>query len=385
MTKPRAARSGGFLDRLIGRTGPTGWAAVAAPVLAVALAALITSVVLLVTGNTPVATLRSMLDYGSQPRTIVITVNNATTYYISALAVAIGFRMNLFNIGVEGQYRLAALAAAGVGGAVVLPAPLHIALILVVAVAVGALWASVAAVLRAARGVSEVISTIMLNAIATGLGGWLLDRIAVPVTGSNNLGTRPLPPSGRVPGIGLVPGTPVKVFGFIVVAVLLGIGYHVLLNRTRFGFGLRATGMSEPAAAAGGVDVRRMIIVAMVVSGAVAGLVGMPQLLGEYYAYGNIFQAGLGFTGIAIALIGRNNPIGIAFGALLWGFLDSSSQILDLNDIPKEIVLIMQGTIVLSVIVAYELVHRYRLAAEQRRVGRQLSAAAAEAEKGAAA
>jgi simple sugar transport system permease protein len=385
MTKPRAARSGGFLDRLIGRTGPTGWAAVAAPVLAIVLAALITSVVLLVTGNTPVATLRSMLDYGTQADQIAAIINQATTYYLSAVAVAIGFRMNLFNIGVEGQYRLAALAAAGVGGAVVLPAPLHRALTLVAAVAVGALWASVAAVLRAARGVSEVISTIMLNAIATGLGGWLLERIAVPVTGSNNLGTRPLPPSGRVPGLGLVPGTPVKVFGFIVVAVLLGIGYHVLLNRTRFGFGLRATGMSEPAAAAGGVDVRRMIIAAMVVSGAVAGLVGMPQLLGEYYAYGNIFQAGLGFTGIAIALIGRNNPIGIAFGALLWGFLDSSSQILDLNDIPKEIVLIMQGTIVLSVIVAYELVHRYRLAAEQRRVGRQLSAAAAEAEKGAAA
>jgi ABC-type uncharacterized transport system permease subunit len=122
------------------------------------------------------------------------------------------------------------------------------------------------------------------------------------------------------------------------------------------------------------VNVRKMILMAMILSGAVAGLVGMPQLLGESYSYSLDFPPGLGFTGIAIALLGRNNPVGIAFGALLWSFLDTSNNILDFNGIPKEIVIIMQGTIVLSVIVAYELVHRYRLAAEQRRVSRQLSA-----------
>jgi simple sugar transport system permease protein len=110
-----------------------------------------------------------------------------------------------------------------------------------------------------------------------------------------------------------------------------------------------------------------------VLSGACAGLVGMPALLGDSHSYSSItFQTGLGFTGIAIALLGRNHPVGIAFGALLWAFLDQSSQILDLEGVPKEIVTIIQGATVLSVVIAYELVRRYRLVQEQRNVGKAL-------------
>jgi simple sugar transport system permease protein len=125
---------------------------------------------------------------------------------------------------------------------------------------------------------------------------------------------------------------------------------------------------------ASGVSVKKMIVVTMVMSGAVAGLIGMPELLGASYKYSNNFPAGLGFTGIAIALLGRNNPVGMAVGALLWSFLDNSSNQLQLLDISKEIVQIMQGVVVLSVIIAYELVHRYRIVAEQRRVSRELAA-----------
>lgn len=368
----------GFADRLLGRAGLSGALSLAAPILAVVFAGLITSVVLLLTGAPPLETLVIMVEYGTQPRSIVLTLNYATTFYLSALAVAIGFRMNLFNIGVDGQYRLAALVAAAVGGALTLPAPLHVALIVCVAMLVGAGWASIAGLLKVRRGVSEVISTIMLNAVATALGAWLLnkERLAVEVAGSNNIGTRPLGPSAQVPGLAIVPGAGSKVFGLIVLAVVMGVLYHVLLNRTRFGFDLRATGRSEPAAVASGVNVKRMILIAMVLSGAMAGLVGMPQLLGASYSYGLDFPTGLGFTGIAIALLGRNNPVGIAFGALLWAFLDTSSGILQLHDISPEIVMIMQGTIVLSVIVAYELVHRYRISAGQRRVSRELAGGA---------
>jgi simple sugar transport system permease protein len=167
----------------------------------------------------------------------------------------------------------------------------------------------------------------------------------------------------------IIPGTESKVYGLAILAVLVGFGYWFLLNRTRFGFDLRATGMSESAAVSSGVDIKRMIVAAMLLSGAVAGLVGMPQLLGSSYSYSLDFPAGLGFTGIAIALLGRNNAVGIAFGALLWGFLDNSAQILDLEGVPKEIVTIMQGTIVLSVVIAYELVRRYRLREQQRLTG----------------
>ncbi len=342
----------------------------AAPVLAVVFAALICAGVLASSGADPVFTYRSMLDFGLKPDQIVNTVNQATTYYLAALAVAIGFRMNLFNIGVDGQYRLAALLAAYVGGAVSLPAPLHIGLIFVVAVVVGAGWAAIAAALKVWRGVSEVISTIMLNAIATAVGAYLLNpkRLAVSVSGSNNIGTKPIGPSGQIPGLPF-PGTDNQVYGLIFLAVLAGIGYYVLVNRSRFGFDLRATGMSAPAAVASGVSVRRMVVITLLISGGLAGLIGMPQLLGSSYTYSLDFPAGLGFAGIGIALLGRNNAIGIAFGALLFGFLDQSSQILDLNSIPKEIVLIMQGTIVLSVVIAYEVVRRIRQRQQQTAVG----------------
>ncbi|MEV5742090.1 ABC transporter permease [Microbispora rosea] len=363
----------GFVDRLLGRVRLGGWLAVAAPVIAVAFAVLITSVVLLIAGSDPVGAFTTLAEYGTQPRSMAMILNTGVMYYISALAVAVGFRMNLFNIGVDGQYRLAAVVAAGLGGAAVVPGVLNIVLVIVVAVIVGALWAAIAGLLRVYRGVSEVISTIMLNAIATGLGSWLVSEHFGVLTG-NDLGTRPIPDDAHMPGIPLIAGTPVLVNGFIVVAVLLGIAYWVVLNRTRFGFELRATGKSESAAVASGVSVKKMIVVTMVMSGAVAGLIGMPELLGASYKYSNNFPAGLGFTGIAIALLGRNNPVGMAVGALLWSFLDNSSNQLQLLDISKEIVQIMQGVVVLSVIIAYELVHRYRIVAEQRRVSRELAA-----------
>ncbi len=348
--------------------------ALAGPVLALAFAGLVSALVLFASGADPLLTYRSMLEFGLKPDQLVNTINQATTYYLAAIAVAIGFRMNLFNIGVDGQYRLAALFAAYVGGAVSLPAPLHIAVIFLVAVSVGAAWASIAAVLKVRRGVSEVISTIMLNAIATALGAYLLtNHFSVAVAGSNNIGTKPIGPSGRIGGLPF-PGTDNKIFGLVFLAILVGVGFYILVNRSRFGYDLRATGLSASAAVASGVSVRRMVLLTMLISGGLAGLIGMPQLLGSSYTYSLDFPAGLGFAGIGIALLGRNNPVGIAFGALLFGFLDQSSQILDLNDIPKEIVLIMQGTIVLSVVIAYEVVRRVRIRRQQQAVGVELAA-----------
>jgi simple sugar transport system permease protein len=348
--------------------------ALAAPTLAVLVAALLSSVALLVAGHSPLSTFQSMASFGVDSGSIVQILNKSITYYLSGLAVAIGFRMNLFNIGVDGQYRIAAFFAAVAGGAVALPAPLHVLLIILVAAVVGALWAAIAGVLKVTRGVSEVISTIMLNFIAGGIVAYLLnpDRLAVR-QGSQLINTHPLRQSGWFPGIPLPGG---EVYGFIVVAALCGVGYTVLLNRTRFGYDLRATGLSETAAVASGVDVKRMVVRTMLISGGVAGLVGLPTLLGESHSYGQDFPLGYGFTGIAIALLGRNNPIGIGLGALLWSFLEQSSQILDLEGVPKEIVTIMQGVTVLSVVIAYELVRRFSLVQQQRRVGAELGTAA---------
>ena len=340
------------------------------PALAILFAALLCAVALLISGDSPLTALRVMITQVGQGTTAVDIINSGSVYYIAGLAVAVGFQMKLFNIGVEGQYRLAACVAAIVGGALVLPPVVHTAVIIVVAMLVGAGWAGIAAVLKAYRGVSEVISTIMLNFIAIGLIAYLIRADSFGVLKGNNISTAPITPSGQFPGISF--GSAGTVFGMVFLAAALGVGYWFLLTRTRFGFELKATGESATAATAGGVDARRMVIIAMLLSGALAGLVGLPELLGRDFAYTLTSPQGYGFTGIAVALLGRNNPLGIAFGALLWAFLDKSALALDNVGVPREIVLIMQGSVVLSVVIAYEIVRRYELAAEQRRVAAQL-------------
>jgi len=350
----------------------------AAPALALAFSMAVTAVVLAVSGHPPLGTLRSMVEYAGRRNTQVLIVNSAMSYYIAAVAVAVCFRMRLLNIGIDGQYRLGALAAATVGGYLALPAPIHLVLIVGAAMLAGAAWALIAAVLKVRRGVSEIISTIMLNYIATGIVAYMLQpgRLAEVVPGSNNIGTPEIPPSVRIPGIS-IPGATQPILGLGVIAIVVGVAYWYVVNRTTYGFDLRATGSSRDAALASGVNVRRMIITTMLVSGATAGLIGLPLLLGRTYTYSLDFPAGVAFTGIAIALLGRNHPIGIAAAALLFGFLDNANQILALNGIPKEIINITQGTIVISVVVSYEFVRRRATRAEQRMVGRSAPALAA--------
>ncbi|MEV7091535.1 ABC transporter permease [Amycolatopsis sp. NPDC051045] len=341
------------------------------PLLAIVFAVLLSAIALIISGADPLQAYGTMISQMFKGSTAVDTVNLATVYYLSGLAVAIGFQMNLFNIGVEGQYRFAAVVAAIAGGAMKLPPVIHVVAILVVAVLAGMAYAAVPAVLKVTRGVSEVISTIMLNAIVAGIIAFLINADQFGVQTGNNIGTRVIEPSGRIPGIPLGSGT---LFGFVLVAAVVGVAYWFMLNRTRFGFELKASGESTTAAAAGGVSAKKMTLIAMLLSGGVAGLVAMPELLGRDYNYGITATQMYGFTGIAVALLGRNHPGGIALGALLWAFLDTSAVSLEQINVSKEIATIMQGIIVLSVVVAYEVVRRADLAAEQRRVGRALAA-----------
>jgi simple sugar transport system permease protein len=345
----------------------------AAALLALAFAALITALVLQLTHHNAYDALKKMVDYGTQSDQMAAIINQATTYYLSAIAVAIGFRMNLFNIGVDGQYQLAALLAAAFGGEVALPNGLHQIAIVIVAMLVGSLWAGIAGVLKATRGVSEVISTIMLNFIAAAVIAYLLTPKRLGQLSGENLTTKPINGSGQVRGIALIPGAHTKVYGLVFLAVIVGVGFQFLINRTRFGFDLRATGRSASAAQASGVNVKRMVIMAMLLSGAVAGLVNMPVLLGDAHNYSLSTPSGIGFTGIAIALLGRNNPLGIVFTSLLWAFLDTSANILQISNIPTSVVAITEGVVVLSAVVAYELVRRFGLKRQQRRVGEEIA------------
>lgn len=345
---------------------------VAAPVLALVAAFLITSLVLVVAGD-PAGEVWSTILSVPEARNVANIVNSATVLYLSALAVAVGFKMNLFNIGVDGQYRIAAFCAAWIAGEAWLPGYLNTVLAILVAILVGAAWAGLAGVLRARRGVSEVISTIMLNYVSLYVVAYFLRRVAVREEGSNIIATKQIPEGSWIPGFSLSGQAGTEVYGFVFIAILMGIGYWIMLNRTRFGFDLRATGESETAAVASGINTKRMIVATMLISGAVAGLVGLPILFGTAHSYGSTFQSGLGFAGIAIALLGRNHPIGIALGALLFAFLDEQSNPLQiLVGVSPDIVRITQGTIVLTVVIAYEVVRRYGVRIEQRQVAQAL-------------
>ncbi len=358
--------------------------AVAAPIGALVVAFVVTTLVLLATGSNAFDAYGALIGAFKAPRIVVNTVNTATTYYLSAVAVAIGFRMNLFNIGVDGQYRLAAMLAASFAGTAFmtgLPGFLRVILTILAAMLVGAAWAGIAAFLKVTRGVSEVISTIMLNTIASVLIAYLLTPGRLAIAQGNNVLTRPIIDGGQVPNIH-ISGSSSPLYTLIFLAAIVGIVYSLVLTRTVFGFSIRATGLSESSAVASGINVKKMVLSAMVLSGAVAGLVGMPELLnGSVGAYSLNFPAGIGFTGIAIALLGRNHPLGMVFSALLWSGLDASSNSLQGAGVPKELVTIIQGVMLFAVVIAYEVVRRSRLNMEQRAVARSLAAPRVEAGK----
>ena len=362
--------------------------AAAAPVMALVFAVAASSIVLLIAGSNPFTAYGDMLRHASKLETMVDILNRATPLFISGIAAAIGFRMNLFNIGVEGQYLLAALIAAHVGGLIHLPAPLQIAVVLLVAMSVGAAYSGVAGVLKVSRGIHEVISTIMLNAIAT--SGFIVALLkawqAGGAVGGNvtTVGTAEMDEAGRIPDLnGIVEvftreiGRGRELTGVLVVAIVVGVSYHVLVNRSRFGFDLRASGANPFAAQAGGVPPKRMVVMAMVLSGAVAGLVGMTEIMESGIFPANPIQ-GLGFAGIAVALLGRNSAVGAPVAALIFAFLDVSSGILqNTGSASREIVQIMQGLIILAAVVAYQIAQRARDREEAKTASAALAAVTA--------
>jgi len=323
---------------------------------AVVLGLLICGVMLLVTGKDPIAAYRTILETGLTGNKLLEMLKRSTPLILSASAVAIGFKMNLFNIGVEGQYLFAALIAAEFASRISAPPVLHVLLTLIVASAAGAFWASIAAVLKITRGINEVISTIMLNFISLSVMQWLFDNyMRDDSDGGLRVTTTEIAPSGRIPDI-----AEGRLNGMWLVALFVVFCYWLIVFRSKFGFRLRSSGLNSTASQTVGIAANRMIIVAMLLSGAVAGLVAMQSVVGEEYAYGpQATPTGFGFAGIAVALLGRNNPIGIVVAAMLFGFLDSTSAVLQLSGIPNSIVKVIQAVVVLSVVIVNEATSRY--------------------------
>ena len=247
-------------------------------------------------------------------------MEKSTPLILTGLAVTIGLRTGLFNIGAQGQLLVGALGAAWAGYNFQLPALVHIPFAIVFGMLCGAAWASIAGVLRAYRSVSEVITTIMLNAVAIALVDYLASRplkeLDQPITR-----TPPIAETAALPDFGIVPS------GFLI-ALAVAIFFSWFLTRTNQGFRFNTVGMNPSAANYAGIGVKKTIFLAMAVSGALAGMGGAVETLGITGRFEPTFNAGLGFDGITIALLARANPIATIPAALLVGTLRSGAATL---------------------------------------------------------
>ena len=326
------------------------------PLISLLLAMAISALVILAIGESPVVALTTMIDgalgssYGWG-----FTLYYATNFIFTGLAVMVAYHASLFNIGGEGQ-----AAMGGLGVALVLlylPLP-HWALALPAAMmgaaAFGAAWALIPAWLQARRGSHIVITTIMFNFIAAAALNYVLVNLLRPV-GSMD------PASGRFPepthlpkltdmalGLGVEWGknTPVNISFFVAVIACLLV--WLLIWRSRLGFEIRAFGKSEPAALYAGIDPVRITVVAMLISGGLAGLMAINSVMGEAERLVLNAVEGAGFIGIAVALMGRNHPLGVFLAALLFGFLYQGGGELALwTSIPRELIIVIQALVIL--------------------------------------
>jgi ABC-type uncharacterized transport system permease subunit len=284
------------------------------------------------------------------------TLFRATPLIFTGLAVALGFRAGLFNIGVEGQLYLGGFVAAlvGLAGAGV-PAPLLLPATLLAAALAGGAWGLVPGVLKARFGAHEVINTILLNFIAFALvsywGRWVFLNATVR-TGSIGPGAVLPRLESWLPALH---GSPAN--ATLLLALVTAVAVGVLLFRTRLGYELRAVGLNAPAAEFGGIAVGRTQAMAMALSGAVAGLGGANFVLGYKHYFELGFSAGSGFLGIAVALLAGNHPLGVIVAALFFGALSAGGLAIN-QRVPKELVEVLQALVILFTITLQPLLER---------------------------
>lgn len=288
------------------------------------------------------------------PDGIGYTLFLATPLIFTGLAVTVAFRAGLLNIGAEGQLYIAAFATAWTGIVLGnLPAAILIPLCFAAAVGTGAMWGAIPGLLKARFGSHEVINTIMMNFIAVALVSYFT-QYHYRTPGDPILQTAPISSAAHIPRLGdVIPGFPARIplnVAFLLALVACGLVY-VLLWRTKWGYEIRATGSNPSAAEYGGISVPRQIVLAMAISGGLAGMVGINEVLGYRHRYYDGFSDNYGFTGIAVALLGRNHPVGVVFAALLFAVLTRGGIPVDAftENVTKDIVQILQATIILFV------------------------------------
>ncbi len=284
--------------------------------------------------------------FGS-PRALSETLIVSTPYILAGLAVALGFRCGLFNIGAEGQFYVGSISAVVVGYSISLPAILHIPLALLAGMIGGGLFAAIPGYLKARFGIHEVINTIMLNYIGVKtidflVRGPLRDPKASLDQTYYILDTAKLPL--------LFPGSDLRVHIGILIALAAAVAVYWLLFKTTLGYEIRTVGANPSVARYAGMSVSKNFVIAMALSGALAGLAGAIQQLGMNYTLKAIFATGYGFDSIAVALLGKSHPFGIIPAALLWGALRNGASLMQVrSNMSIDLINIVQALVIMFV------------------------------------
>ena len=327
------------------------------PTVCLGVALLAAGGVVALVGQSP-AEVIAVLVHGAfgTARGLSYTFYYATTFVFTGLAVAVAFHGGLFNIGGEGQAILGGLGTGLIALwlSPVLPAWIMLPLMLLAGALFGMVWAAVPAYLQAYRGSHVVITTIMFNFIGSSLLVYLLVNHLRPA-GSMSVESVPFADSAKLPAMhealawmGIEwPSSPLNLS--VVLALLASAGVYLFLWRTRAGYHLRAVGSSASAAEYAGIRPKRQVMIAMGVSGALAGLVGMNEIAGVNGKLLLEFVSGAGFTGIAVALMGRNHPVGIVLASILFGalFQGGAEVAFEVRGFSRDMVVMLQGFIVL--------------------------------------
>lgn len=309
------------------------------------------ALVLLVTGRDPVATYGLLLEQSlGSTQAIANTLVQTTPVLFTGLATAFAFRAGVFNVGVEGSLYVGAFAAAWVGftflgvpGLILIPAAV------LLAAAVGAVWSFVPGFLRARWQVDEVVTTLMLNFVAIQLTSYLVNGPFLAVGTANSMSPL-VAPEARLGS--LAPPSQLSI-GFPL-AIAAAAAFWFVFRKTTLGYELNLVGSSSRFAATAGISLVRVIVLAMVMSGVIAGIAGAVQVLGVNGRFIDHFSPGFGFTGLAVALLGRNTAIGCVLAALFFGALSNGSAMMQLfSDIPLDLVNVLSGLVMILAVVDF--------------------------------
>jgi simple sugar transport system permease protein len=324
------------------------------PLIALVLAAAVSSIVVLALGESPLH-IGSVMFSGSvgSLRSVANTLEEATPLILTGLCVAFAMRCGLFNIGGEGQLVVGAFAASWVGVKLAGLDPVsHVFLCILAAGAAGAIWATIAGALKARFGAHEVINTIMLNYIAFILTNYLVNMPYFKKPGQIPQ-TEDVLATAMLPRLGFLYRYTRLNLGFVLAigAVVL---VFIILEKTKLGFEIRSVGLNPIASRASGISVVRNTVVAMAVAGFLAGLAGSERVLGVHKHFISPFPFGYGFAGIAVALLGRNKPLGVLAAAVFFGALASGGAQVDMEtNVPRELITVIQAIVIIFVACEY--------------------------------